>query len=81
MLPTVVEATTRNMLSKILFFVLISFQNGKTVSQWELTQKELENFRKILNDFTVNQNEVRKSANDHTLGTIHKLRWHYFLAF
>ena len=62
------------MLVKILFFVLLSFQNCKTDSQWEQTQKELENVRKILNDFTVNQNEVRKSANDHTLGTIHKLR-------
>ena len=34
---------------------------------WKSIQKELENFRKIINEMALNHNEVRQSANDHTL--------------
>lgn len=35
---------------------------------WKETKQELEKFRRIVNNLKINQEEVRQSANDHTIG-------------
>ena len=39
---------------------------------WKETKQELEKFRQIVNNLKINQEEVRQSANDHTIGETEK---------